>query len=350
MQYQSILNSIKRGVISPLYLIYGEEEYLQQIVINALKEALVPSDIGSFNLDELEGDKVSIGSLVDMANTLPIFAEKRLVIIKEPFFLQSGNKETEKGSTPGEETRLLEYLANPLLSTCLVFWQKGSVDKRKKIYKTLVGTGQVLEINSLRGRDLSEWLEEEAKGMGKRLEPRALEYLILNSGNQLRNLQNELEKLALYSGKEKNITYAMAQEVVTKSSEGNIFNLVDNIGLRKGEDALLELKNLLVTGEPPVKILHMITRQFRLILLVKDLAKRGAAEKQIATELSLHPFVTGKILRQTRNFSFAELERSLRLILESDIGMKTGLNPHLTLESLVFNLTAVFGDKTSVNS
>lgn len=339
MQYQSILNSIKRGVISPLYLIYGEEEYLQEIVINALKKALVSSDTGSFNLDEVEGDNVTIGSLVDMANTLPAFAEKRLVIIKEPFFLKGGSKEGGKTSTQAEEKRLLEYLADPLLSTCLVFWQKGSVDKRKKIYKALAATSQVLEISSLKGRELNKWLEDEAKGLGKKLEPRALEYLIFNAGNQLRNLRSELEKLSLYSGEEKNITFAMAQAMVTKSSEGNIFNLVDSIGLKKGEDALLELRNLLVMGEPPLKILHMITRQFRLILLVKDLAKRGVAEKQISVKLSLHPFVTGKIRRQTRNFSFPELERSLQLILESDLGMKTGLNPYFALEMLVINLT-----------
>lgn len=364
MQYQSILNSIKREVISPVYLLYGEEEYLQELVVKALKETVLSSETGSFNLDELEGGKVSLSSLVDMANTLPVFAEKRLVIVKDAAYFRSrgskeenkegseaenkegsaeGSKQTEiegKGLVSGEEKCLLKYLEDPLLSTCLVFWQKGTVDKRRKIYKAIAATGQVLEIGPLRGRDLSDWLAAEAKKMGKRMERQALEYMLINCGNQLRNLHSELEKLALYSGEEQTITLDMMQKLVTRSSEGNIFNLVDGIGLGKGEEALLELKNLLINGEPPVKILHMIARQFRLLLLVKEAAQKGWPEKKISAELSLHPFVTGKILRQARNFSFAQLEKSLQLILQSDLGIKTGLKPDLTLETLIIKLTS----------
>jgi DNA polymerase-3 subunit delta len=359
MQEQSMINSIKRGVVSPVYLLYGTEEYLQEMVINAFKDALVASEIGSFNLDELEGEKVAIGSLVDMVNTLPAFAEKRLVIVKNSPFLQSGNKKKGKteedededngekedkaassAGTPQEEKRLLQYLADPLLSTCLVFWQQGTVNKNRKIYKAIVANGhQVLAINSLRGRNLSNWLVAEAEGMGKKLEPRAVEYLILNCNDRLRDLHNELEKLSLYSGEEKTITLAMVQRLATKSSVGNIFSLVDSIGHKKGEEALSELRNLMAMGEPPLRILHMIARQFRLILLVKDLVQRGAAEKQITAELKLHPYVTSKIKQQIHNFSFVELERNLELIWESDLGMKTGLNYKLTLENLVIALT-----------
>ncbi|MDD2401379.1 MAG: DNA polymerase III subunit delta [Clostridia bacterium] len=339
MQYQSVMNSIKRGVISPIYLIYGEEEYLQEMIITDLKKALVSSDIGLFNLDEVDGEKVNITSIVDMANTLPAFAEKRLVIVKNAFFLSTSVKVAEKKNKSGEEERLLKYLADPLLSTCLVFWQKGRVDKRKKIYKEIVSAGQTLEIETLKGVDLNTWIVEEAKEMGKKLEPQAIEYMVINLGNKLRNIKSELEKLAIYSGENRNITFQMAKSLVTITTEGNIFNLVDKIGLRKYEEAFVELVNLLKVGEPPVKILFMIARQFRLILLAKDLSKRGYTEKQIALELKSHPFVVKKILKQGRNFSFYELEKSLQLLLESDIGIKTGMSPRVSLENLIYNLT-----------
>jgi DNA polymerase-3 subunit delta len=355
MQEQSIINSIKRGVVSPVYLLYGTEEYLQEMVINALKEALVSSEIGSFNLDELEGEEVTIGSLVDLANTLPVFAEKRLIIVKNFPFLQSGNKKEKNGededkelpqskkkNKTNEEKRLLGYLADPLLSTCLVFWQKGTnVNKGRKIYKAIVANGhQVMAINSLRGMKLNRWLIAEAKKMGKILEPKAIEYLIFNCGDRLRDLHNELEKLSLYSGEEKTITLAMAQELVTKSSEGNIFSLVDCIGEKKGEKALVELRNLLAIGEAPVKIVYMITRQFRLILSVKDLRQKGYSEKEITAVLKTHPYVTGKIRRQAANFSFPELEKNLELIRKYDLDLKSGLSPQLTLENLVIALAS----------
>jgi DNA polymerase-3 subunit delta len=351
MQELSVINSIKRGVISPVYLFYGTEEYLQEKVINALKEALVASDIGSFNLDELEGEEVTIDTIVDIANTLPVFAEKRLVIVKNAPFLSPGNKKKEEDEeaedkeapkkptaytsiSEKQEKRLLQYLGDPLISTCLVFWQKGSVNKNRKIYKTIVASkGQILAMNALKSRELNSWLISETKKMGKVLEPQAAEYISFNCGNQLRDLHNELEKLALYT-----ITLAMTQKVITKSSEGNIFSLVDNLGQKKGEEALKELENLLAIGEPPVRIVYMIARQFRLLLLAKDLQTRGYYEKEIASELDLHPYVTSKILRQIHNFSFIELERDLELIWKSDFRMKSGLNQELTLESLVIAL------------
>jgi DNA polymerase-3 subunit delta len=282
-----------------------------------------------------------MADIVDMANTLPVFADKRLVIVKNAPFLNHTGKEGEKGKYSGEEERLLKYLSNPLQSTCLVFWQKGAVDKRRKIFKALSAAGQVLEIGPLKGTELSNWIVEEARKIGKKFEPKALEYIIVNSGNHLRNLKNELEKLSLYSGENKVITYEMVKNLVVLSVEGNIFNLVDSIGSRKGDNALFELTNLLDCGEPPVRILYMIARQFRLILLVKESAQRGLTEKQITTELGLHPFITGKLLRQGRNFTFPQLEKSLQLILESDVGLKTGLPPPITLETLVFSLTAL---------
>ena len=357
MQELSVINSIKRGVISPIYLLCGTEEYLQEIVINSLKEALVASDIGSFNLEELEGEEVTIDTIVDIANTLPVFAEKRLVIVKNAPFLLSGKKKKQEDGeaedkeyprkptthisiSENQEKRLLQYLADPLISTCLVFWQKGSVNKNRKIYKAIVaGKGQVLNFNPLKGRDLNNWLVSEVHRMGKVIEPRAVEYISFNCGNQLRDLHNELEKLGLYSVEEKTITLAMAQKVVTKSSEGNIFNLVDNLSQKKVEEAMKELGTLLAIGEPPVRIIFMIARQFRLLLLVKDLKMRGYYEKEIATELALHPYVASKILKQVHHFSFIELERNLELIWESDLGMKSGLNQELTLENLVIVLS-----------
>lgn len=375
LQYESVLNSLKRGVIAPVYLLYGEEDYLQEKIMNAFKETLLTPGMAAFNLDEVEGEKCSPALLADLANTLPVFAEKRLVIVKDfpPLWTRKKDEDSDEdedkdkgkdddADTPAqqeekeesieetkaapqkeqhdENTVLLKYLANASPSTCLVFWQKGKVKKNTKLYKAIAKTGEVLEIGSLKGTDLADWLMLEAKKMGKKLERPALEYMLINCGNQLRHLHNELEKLALYCGDETTITKEAVEEVVTKTIEGNVFNLVDGLGLGRGDVALTELRNLLILGEPYPKLIYMIARQFRLLLLVKEAAGKGLTEKKIATDLKLHPYVTGKILRQSRNFSYAQLEKSLDLILEADVGIKSGLKPVLTLERLIVALTA----------
>jgi len=380
LQYESVLNSLKRGVIAPVYLLYGEEDYLQEKIVNAFKETLLTPGMAAFNLDEVDGEKCPPALLADLANTLPVFAEKRLVIVKDfpplssrhekkeedsdgdeekdkdkdqkeqdnaadtPEPQKEENLDTTKAAPKGEQhdenAVLLKYLANVSPSTCLIFWQKGKVKKTTKLYKAIAKAGEVLEIGSLKGTELGDWLVLEAKKMGKKLERPALEYMLINCGNQLRQLHNELEKLAYYCGNETTITIEAVKEVVTKTVEGNVFNLVDGLGLGKGDVALMELRNLLILGEPYPKLLFMMARQFRLLLLVKEAAGKGLTEKKIATDLKLHPYVTGKILRQARNFSYAQLEKSLDLILEADVGIKSGLKPVLTLERLIVALTA----------
>ncbi len=334
-EIEKLLEKIKAGEIAPLYLLYGSEEYLQEKVILELKKALVPAESSAFNLNELAGD-IGIKELVDLANTLPLFAPKRLIVVRDSTLLQRKKGEQENAA----EFKLLEdYLANPLDSTCLVFWQTGNVSKQRKLYRQLVKNKHLLiEFKPLRGQKLNKWLLETAQNMGKTLEQQAANYLIFNHGECLRDLVNELEKLVLYSDQAKVIDLKMTQTLVAQSFESNIFDLVDALGAKNKVMALKELRKLLLMKELPVKILFMITRQIRLILLVKDFLQQGWEMKEIINKLALHPFVAGKIRRQVSNFSFSELENSLILLREYDLKLKSGYDPDLTLENLIIRL------------
>lgn len=338
MQLQSVLNSIKNGMFAPVYLIYGDEEYLQTQLINNLRANVIRGDMADFNLDIIDGEKASLIQVVDSANTLPVFSEKRLVLVYNPPYFQTKKKDKEKDTKNSSEQALVNYLEDPLLSTCLVFWVKGSIDKRKKIVKLVGNKGKVIELNILKGNNLNNWIRNEVLSYDKKIEPKALEYIIVNSDHSLRLLHNELEKMLLYIGEEEIITLNVAEKMLTITSEANIFVLVDKMGQKKKEEVLIELRNLLGKGEPPVRVLFMIARQYRLMLLAKDLQNRGYTEQQIASELSIHPFVANKVLQQTRNVSFQELERNIRLLLEGDVALKTSSQTRSILEGLVIGL------------
>jgi len=343
-QYQRMIDDIGRGAIAPVYLICGEEEYLQERLIGRLKEVLLGPETGAFNYDELDGEKVSWGQVVASANTLPVFASKRLVLVKTPALFAPKKKESEETTANNrQEEALLKYLADPLASTCLVLWVKGPVNKGNKVVKATEKAGVLVEINALKGTELSNWLKEEARALGKVVEPAALEYIIFNGGSELRLLKSELEKMALYAGDGERITLDIARQLLTRTGEASVFVLVDGIGQKKGEPALLELRRLLAEGEPPVKILFMIARHFRQLLLAKEMSHKGLNEKQIASELSAPPFVAGKLLRQAGNFSFDELENAMRHILECDVLIKTGSPPRQELEALVLQLVGRIG-------
>jgi DNA polymerase-3 subunit delta len=335
MEYTSLLNSINRGVLAPVYLFYGAEKLLMDQCLEKLKSKILPDGLEAFNLDKVEGDKVTSRHIIDLANTLPVLAEKRIVIVENAYYFT-----TQKGNeTKVEEEPLLNYLANPNTSCCLIFKVLGKADKRKKIFKLVQEVGQTIEFASLTGEKLDRWVTIFLKERGKRIESEAINYLALLANEGLNVLQNELEKLVLYSGANPLITLAMVQEIVTKNTEINVFSLIDSIANKEGKKALELLQTSLVMGEAPMKLIYLLVRQFRLILMAKDMIGQGYSEKQIKEKLQVHPYVMSKVLRQGRKFTLEELVVSLEKLLETEVLLKSSGGDSLELmENLVMEL------------
>ncbi len=352
MDYQGLVNSLERKVVSPVYLLYGEETYIRDEVLNMFRDKLLPAEVKDFNLDILDGRAIGPEEIAGLAATLPFLAEKRVVIVKEAEFFKARrkNKEENEGQgkdeikeekSPAGEKVLLEYLAAPATSTCLVF-TTGSVDKKKKIYKAIEKSGQVVEFSPLKGKALTLWLERRFSDAGKKIEPAAAAELITAVGNNLHQLAGEAKKLISYTGQRSTINKDDVKVMVGKTIELSIFDLVDAVGGQQFAQAVKMLREMVTYGEPPVRLLFMIARQFRLLLQVKVLHSEGVAESQIAARIKLHPYVTGKCLRQSRNFQREELEQAMAEILNTDAVIKTGRQEPLpALEILLAHLCRV---------
>lgn len=342
MDYQGLVNSLERRLVSPVYLLYGEETYIRDEVINMFRDKLLPPEVQDFNLDILDGRETAPDVIATLAATLPFMAEKRVVIVKEAEFFKSRRKNKDENAevekSPAGEQVLLDYLNAPATSTCLVF-STGAVDKKKKLYKAIEKNGQVVEFSPLKGKELNLWLEHRFAAAGKKIEPPAAAELITAVGNNLQQLVGEAEKLISYTGQRTTIKKDDVTTLVGKTVELSIFELVDAVGERRYEKAVRMMREMVIYGEPPVRLLFMIARQFRLLLQVKVLHSTGCVEKQIASKLQLHPYVTGKCIRQSRNFQREELEQSLEKILAADVAIKTGQQEPLpALEILLAHL------------
>jgi len=319
VEYQALLNSINRGVIAPVYLFYGSERLLMDQSLEKLKEKFLPSGLEAFNMDRVEGDKLSINKVVELACIMPVMAGKRLVIVDNPsYFLAQKGKEIVFDDKP-----LLNYLANPNQSCCLIFKVLGKADKRKKIYKAITEAGQTVEFAGLSGKNLELWIINFLKEKGKKIESEALLNLAIVGKEGLNILQNELEKLVLYSADTTLITSEMVQEIVTKTSEINVFNLIDSIANKEGKKALELLQTSLALGEAPLKLIYLLVRQFRMILIAKDLTNQGYSEKQIKEKLRTHSFVVSKVLCQGRKFTLQQLVAFLEKLLETEVILKS---------------------------
>jgi len=326
-----ILNSINRGVICPVYLFYGTETFLIGQVLAALRRYLVPEGIGEFNFDQLDGSLVSPAQVADVSGTMPVFAEKRLVIVRDAPWFGSG-KGKGKGETGDSDDKsgdkntepLLRYVQDPSPYTCLVLLAGEKVNHQRRLVKAVQQTGQVLEFPTLRGADLNQWIMEYCRGLGKKIDRGAVDHLAVAGGGNLAILAEEIEKLALYVGGEERISQADAAQVVSTSTTLSIFDLMDAVGSRKAAQAVRLLREMAKAGEPEVKIAAQLTNHLRTILRVKALSEKGCREMDLAREVGVHPFTAKKALHQGRNFTAGELVADLETMLQLDVDGKTG--------------------------
>lgn len=334
-QLAQLEKSINRGVIANIYLFYGEEGYLRSEAVEKLKNFLLSADSVDFNYQVIDGQKDGGSDVVNASDMLPVFADKRLVVVKDPFYLKTGKSGEVKGEASEE---LLSYLENPNSSTCLVFNVSGKIDKRKKIVKLIHSKGQALHFEPLKGVHLAKWIQEKFSTMDKKISLENAEFVAIAVGDNMILLEREIEKAAAFA-EEKEIKREDLEKVVSRTSNLNIFKLMDLVSEKKIVPAADLLKEMTNQGEAPVKVVFLLARHYRLLLKTKLLANRGITGQQLASRLGVMGFVARKLQYQAQSLGAEELITLLDKIHKHEIMMKRGQGDHtLLLENLVYEL------------
>ena len=323
MNYKDIINDIKNKNIKNTYLFYGKEYYL---IENAVKEIKLTLNDGmiDFNLDIIDGKEITIDQIISSIETLPFMDDKRIIILKD-FELLKGKK---KNFNDEDEKYFIEYIDNIPQTTTLVFIIYGDVDKRKSLVKKISKNGIVFNCDKLSDMDLFKWVKKKFQNNEVVIDNAQVMYFIdqegyrdKNSEKTLADLENEINKISSFVGKENKVTNDIIDQLSQKKVENDIFKLIDYIGQKNSSDAMKILNDMLYEGESVFGIFSMIARQFKVI---------------ISERLKLHPFVVGKALKQTKNFSDETIIDILNTILESDFKIKNGLvRDTLSIEMLI---------------
>jgi DNA polymerase-3 subunit delta len=224
----------------------------------------------------------------------------------------------------------------PLPEEIIVFTSL-AVDKRRRIFKLLEQKGAVVECSPLKGEALRRWINERVDLAGKKIDPQALELLMLSGESNLWRLQHEVEKFATYlEDDQEMITAPVVELLLSGERHGSVFNLVDALGEGDRGAAFERLQQLLRRREPPLKIFFMIARHFRLLLETRLLQEEQGGRPDYAAELKLPPFVAQKLRQQARSYSPGLLQEVIILLQQEDHKIKTGrADPELALETVV---------------
>ena len=340
------------------YLLHGDDEFTSR---EQLKNLRSQGDFG-YNQDTYDGTGVDFNTVIITSNTLPFLSEQRLVIVeglpkKKRGETQAVSQENtdnttktgkaKKGKKAGKsatatragfEKALAEHITHMPETTTLILLIDEALDATNPLLKAAEQDGKVLQSTVPKGQALEKWIVNRAKSIQVKIAPDAATLLANFSGNHLRLLANELDKLATYVGKNATITLHDVRQLSAQVQEARIFDLTDALAQRNRKQALNILHDLLSDGEPPLKLISTITTQMRSLLLVKELAQKGMRSGQVASTLGMAPFLADKCLRQVGNFSPAQLEGIYRQLMATDASLKRSkITPEMALDLLVVN-------------
>jgi len=327
MKPDEFAKSLQKGEIAPLYYFHGDESYLIERGVKRLLDMTVSPDSRDFNLNTYYGKECKGEEIVTASQTLPMFAERRAVLVKRSGDLSAAALEI-----------LTEYIADPSPSTCLIF-EGDKIDQRKRFFVEMKKHGNLVESKRLYENQLGPFIREEAAGFGKKMEAAAAEMLIYLAGNNLQEIAAEVEKVAIFVGNREIITVADIREIVSDTKVDSIFELTDSIGRRDLGKALRNLNTILRDGEAPLMVMAMLTRHFRQLWRVKELCDKRLPPNEIGKAVGINPFFIKGIVDQARNYRISEFRGIFERLFATDLALKTsGGKPVSLLECLLMDI------------
>jgi DNA polymerase-3 subunit delta len=315
---------LTRGKSRPFYILYGDEGYLIERAREEIVAALLPPQCRELNFNTYNADQASPSEVINACNTLPCLAQRRIVLVKGAHrYSQSDLKS------------FISYLRSPSPTTVLIFMGEGMTTDFIKEAKD-----GAFHLKRPSQGETAHWIRNIAQELGKEIAPDAVAFLQEAVGGDLQGLRNELAKVSLYIGDKKRIEVQDVEGVVSQVRINTIFELTKALGERNIKRVFRVLGTIWESGEPPLKILGMISRQFRHLLMTKEILAHGGGTAEVKKQVGIsNPYYLKELSDQAKGFSQEALQRALRNLLETDLSLKRSPSQkRLILEGLVIKL------------
>lgn len=345
---ESFRTGLSRREFQPLYLLFGEEEFLVDEALDDLIGATVDASTASFNFDQLQGSETTLNEIVERASAYPLMAERRVVVVREidrTFALRG---------RPAAGSSFARYMASPSPTTVLIMTApgaevlgKGKSNAPKAPYDLIVPGGAAVRYPKVYERELGSWVTGRLKARGREIAPDALELFINYAGESLRLLHNEIEKLLTFVEARPKITREDVRMTVGAGRAHTIFELQRAVGARSAETAVAACEGMLRAGESEQLILTMLARYFTILWRLSELRTRTRDKNEMARAVGISSFFLPEYLAALDRYGPADLRLAFEALLSADVAIKTGKGePHIVLQLAI--LAVVRGDARAV--
>ncbi|OFZ18237.1 MAG: DNA polymerase III subunit delta [Bdellovibrionales bacterium RBG_16_40_8] len=308
-----------------VYFLYGEEIFLLDEALRAIKMKVLKEGAQDFNFDSFLASDVSVSHVRDAVETLPVMCDRRLVIYK--------NVEHLKEDAWSE---LEPVLANTHDTATLVL-VASKIDRRKKYIKQLQAKAVFVELKKPFDNQIPMWIDYIAHLNNAKLSKDAISVLQELVGSNLSEINNEIKKIQQYVGStSKTIELQDVLQVVSRARIESVFNLTDAIGRRDRAHALVCLANLLEHGQNEVGVVALIHRQIRILAAIYEAQKSGLSGLRLSQKIGVPEFFMKQYLEQTRLWGKEKLTDAISALHETDKALKSSpVSSHIWLENFI---------------
>ena len=340
--------------LPPLAILHGDDDFAIAGRVAELKAEMGEPSLASLNIAELDGKTITLAELRGACDTMPFLTAQRLIIVRGLLARLMGKTTDDAGQTaeeaasPGGSSHdfiegLIAYFSEPAPTTSLVFVEPKAVNERSRILKAAEKApgAEIKKFDVPQGAEMARWIMRRAKVSGGEFSPAGAEALATAAGDEPRLLANEIEKLLAYVNWSRPVEKADVEQLTPAAGEAEIWDLVDALGARNAQLAINKYHTLLnMPSQDQFAIFGMIVRQFRLLLLVREILDNGGNTTLVMQTLNQKPYPAEKLVKQARNFSISQLETIYRRLLELDLTLKSGGSDDTTaIDTFIAGLT-----------
>lgn len=325
-------NSLKEGKLEHVYLFVVQETYDFQKLFEEIKAKYLPEGFGDFDFDRLEGKDTDLLGIIHTANTAPMAAEKRLVVVN--------NSETVSDHSLEE----FKKFAGEKNDNCLLLMIAGEDIPAKKWADILLKKNLIVEFKRFDEKNIPGWIVNYLRKKGYGINTNAARILAEQIGDNLTEITHQLDKAIVLFKKGDAIDEDAVHELVLRSRRHKFWELRDAAAEKKLSLSLQILNHMLDDGESEIVLLGVLNNYFKKLLNARYLLDAGLRPEEVCATVGQRWFQK-KFIEQVKRFEFRHLQKISGFIRQADENIKTGyLAPRDNLERLLYNINSSYDE------
>jgi DNA polymerase III subunit delta len=326
------IRKVEGGDLDPVYLVVGEDQYLAEQVLHAIRHAATKDGVAGLNEDKLVAGDTDVDRVVGAARMAPMMAKRRLVTVAsiERWDSRQDDDDEKDAAEPGDKKspldRLAEYAAAPSTSTCLVLAGK-KIDGRRRIAVLARKGGWLVACDPPAQSALPAWIAREAHTKGHHIDHEVAALLAEIAGPELSHVADAVERLSLYVGAGRPIDEDAVAACVIRTRPSTVWELVGALGRRDLAEALRMLDRVYDPRDRGIRLMGAIAWSLRQLVKFDAATRAGASPDEAARKAGAPPFKARELASQVRGIPKGELERWLLLLSRTDLELKGSRRP-----------------------